>query len=389
MKLLLVLAGVTLASTAFAERWDRSNNPSNFNAITKNMMKFSLVDLPLEAKLQDESLGWSDSFWPSKRGGIAFRWNHPDPQPFTYMLHSKEQILKMSQEELSRLSPAELYDISQGDYRFRLTRKVHRKYSPRDLWWEGICHGWAQAAANYSEPDKVVVTNRDGVKVPFGSSDVKALLSMHDAYNSKGRYVRVGNRCRVWGKVEGEVLAPDGDVPPVSERDANRSECRDVNAGSFHVVLTNMIGINSQSFAADVDRYSDVWNQPVTSYKSMLHEEIALTDSDKRSGVFKKVRVTTTMVYSEELILYSPKAEASGYQGFISKEPVTGTPAQTYSEKNYEYILELDSFGNIIGGEWISETRPDMLWMKAKDARFRNGKFRLEGLNDIYKPIKR
>lgn len=389
MKLLLVLAGVTLASTAFAERWDRSNNPSNFNAITKNMMKFSLVDLPLEAKLQDESLGWSDSFWPSKRGGIAFRWNHPDPQPFTYMLHSKEQILKMSQEELSRLSPAELYDISQGDYRFRLTRKVHRKYSPRDLWWEGICHGWAQAAANYSEPDKVVVTNRDGVRVPFGSSDVKALLSMHDAYNSKGRYVRVGNRCRVWGKVEGEVLAPDGDVPPVSERDANRSECRDVNAGSFHVVLTNMIGINSQSFAADVDRYSDVWNQPVTSYKSKLHEEIALTDSDKRSGVFKKVRVTTTMVYSEELILYSPKAEAAGYQGFISKEPVTGTPAQTYSEKNYEYILELDSFGNIIGGEWISETRPDMLWMKAKDARFRNGKFRLEGLNDIYKPIKR
>lgn len=389
MKLLLVLAGVTLASTAFAERWDRSNNPSNFNAITKNMMKFSLVDLPLEAKLQDESLGWSDSFWPSKRGGIAFRWNHPDPQPFTYMLHSKEQILKMSQEELSRLSPAELYDISQGDYRFRLTRKVHRKYSPRDLWWEGICHGWAQAAANYSEPDKVVVTNRDGVRVPFGSSDVKALLSMHDAYNSKGRYVRVGNRCRVWGKVEGEVLAPDGDVPPVSERDANRSECRDVNAGSFHVVLTNMIGINSQSFAADVDRYSDVWNQPVTSYKSKLHEEIALTDSDKRSGVFKKVRVTTTMVYSEELILYSPKAEAAGYQGFISKEPVTGTPAQTYSEKKYEYILELDSFGNIIGGEWISETRPDMLWMKAKDARFRNGKFRLEGLNDIYKPIKR
>jgi hypothetical protein len=388
MKMLLVLASVCLAQSALAEKWDRQNNPANFNLVAKNKMDLRLSNLPLEAKLQNETIGWSETFWPSNRGGIAYRWNHPDPQPFKYRLHTKEEIHAMTEEELGQLSPAELYDISQGDYRFSLTRKVLRKYNPRDLWWEGICDGWAQAAANYPEPNKTVVTNKDGVKVPFGASDVKALLAMHDTYNSKGPYVRVGKRCDVNGKVKGEALAPDGVVPEVSERDANRLECRDVNAGAFHVVLTNMIGINSQSFVAEVDRYADVWNQPVTSYESQMHEEVALTNLDVRNGVFKKVRVTTKMTYAEELIFWSQKAVDLGYVGFVSKEPVTGTPSQSFSDRSYEYVLELDSFGNIVGGEWISETRPDMIWMKGRDPQFRNGKFPLAGLNAIYKPIK-
>jgi hypothetical protein len=67
---------------------------------------------------------------------------------------------------------------------------------------------------------------------------------------------------------------------------------------------------------------------------------------------------------------------------------VTGTPAQTTKSKDYEYVLELDIAGNIIGGEWISETRPDMLWMKKKDEKFLNGRLPLAGLNQIYKPVK-
>lgn len=94
------------------------------------------------------------------------------------------------------------------------------------------------------------------------------------------------------------------------------------------------------------------------------------------------------MTYAEELIFWSQKAVDMGYVGFVSKEPVTGTPSQSFSDRSYEYVLELDSFGNIVGGEWISETRPDMIWMKGRDPQFRNGKFPLAGLNAIYKPIK-
>jgi hypothetical protein len=94
------------------------------------------------------------------------------------------------------------------------------------------------------------------------------------------------------------------------------------------------------------------------------------------------------MTYGEELMFYDPEEAAKGELGFVSKEPVTGTPAQTTKSKDYEYVLELDIAGNIIGGEWISETRPDMLWMKKKDDKFLNGRLPLAGLNLIYKPVK-
>lgn len=389
MKTYAVIALLTFVGHVEAAKWNRSNNPDYFNPIVKTKMNHSFVDLPLKAQLLDSRYGWSETYWPSNLGGIAFRWNHPNPEPFNFKLNSKNEILKMSQSELSELSPAELYDIAMGDYRYSLTKKVLRKYSPRDLWWEGICHGWALAASNYPEPDKTVVINKDGVKVPFGSSDVKGLLSMHDAFNSKGFYVRVGDRCSVPGKVKGEENPEDGNVSVPSPEDANEEECADVNAGAFHIVLASMVGLNSQGFVADVDRFNDVWNQPVTSYESTVIGEVPLNSADIRNGVEKKIHLKTIMTYGEELIFYSPDAEAEGELGFVSKEPVTGTPAQTFKSKPYEYVLELDHSGNIIGGEWLTETRPDMLWMKAKDKKFRNGKLPLAGLNRIYKPVKR
>lgn len=389
MKKLAVLAGILMVSGAHAEKWNRSNNPEFFNPIAKNKMVLNFADLPLKGELQDQRYGWSDSYWPSNKGGIAFRWNHPDPQPFKYKLHTKEEIKNMSEAQLGELSPSELYDIAMGDYSYSLTKKVLKEYSPKDLWWEGICHGWALAASHYPEPQKVLFTNKDGIKVPFGSSDVKGLLSMHDAYNSKGFYVRVGDRCAVPGKVKGEESEADGNVSVPAKKDADKPECSDVNAGAFHVVLTSMIGINSQGFVADVDRFNDVWNQPVTSYESEVVGDAALTPKDIKNGVDRKIHVKTVMTYGEELQFWNEEAVAAGELNFVQKEPVTGTPAQAFLSKNYEYILELNKAGKIIGGEWISETRPDMLWMKAKDVRFNSSKMPLEGLNLIYKPIKR
>ncbi len=388
MKKLVVLATVAIAAQAHAAKWDKSNNPNYFNAVAKVKMNSQFADLPLKAEITDNRFGWSESYWPSNLGGIAYRWNSPNPEPFKYKLKTKAEVAKMSESELSELSPAELYDIAMGDYNYSLTKKVLGKYSPKDLWWEGICHGWSLAASNYAEPDKTVVTNKDGVKVPFGASDVKGLLSMHDAFNSKGIYVRVGDRCSVPGKVAGEVNEEDGEVPTVSAKDAARAECSDVNAGAFHVVIASMIGLNNHGFVADVDRYNDVWNQPVTAYESSVVGDVALNDKDIRNGVNRKVRVKTKMTYGEELSFYDPEEAAKGELGFVSKEPVTGTPAQTTKSKDYEYVLEIDIAGNIVGGEWISETRPDMLWMKKRDEKFNNGKLPLAGLNLIYKPVK-
>jgi hypothetical protein len=387
MKKLVVLATLSLTGLVHAAKWDRSNNPSYFNPIAKNKMNPVFAELPLKGELQDNRFGWSETYWPSNKGGIAFRWNSPNPQPFKYKFFSKEELKAMNENQLSELSPAELYDVAMGDYNYTLTKKVLSKFSPSDLWWEGICHGWSLAAANYPEPAKTVVTNKDGINVPFGSSDVKGLLSMHAAYNAKGHNARVGDRCSVNGKVPGEESVKDGVVPVPTERQKNKAECADVNAGAFHIVLTSMIGINSQGFVADVDRYNDVWNQPVTAYESQIVGEIAPNAKEIKNGVERKIQVKTKMIFGEELAFYTPEEASQGTLGFVSKEPVTGTPAQTFKFKNYEYVLELDRSGNIIGGEWLTETRPDMLWMRAKDPEFVNGKMPLAGLNVIYKPV--
>lgn len=388
MKTFMALTILTVTSTGFAARFSGNNDPRMFNPVAASPMNLEFSALPLDGKLQDSTLGWSETYWPSNKGGIAYRWNAKNPQPFKEKLLTREEVKKATQEQLSELSPAELYDIAMGDYSYSLTKKVLKSNSPKDLWWEGICHGWAQAASNYSEPEKVVVTNKDGVKVPFGSSDVKGLLSLHDAWNSKGFFVRVGDRCAVRGKVPGEESEQDGPISAPSERDANSPKCSDVNAGAFHVVISNMIGINSQGFVADVDRYNDVWNQPVTEYSSEVLGSERVTPEESRSGIASKLRVKTKMTYGEELSFWSPEEEAAGEIAFVSKEPVTNTIHQAYRSKNYEYVLELDASGKIVGGTWISETRPDMLWTKKRDAAFRNGKFPLAGLNQIYKPVK-
>ena len=47
-----------------------------------------------------------------------------------------------------------------------------------------------------------------------------------------------------------------------------------------------------------------------------------------------------------------------------SNDPVLGTEKQKYRTAEYKYVLELNSRDMIIGGEWISEDRPDVIWTR-------------------------
>jgi hypothetical protein len=386
MKYFIVFS-VFFVSLAHAEKWDSNNHPNHFNKITgtPTIVKYEL--LPLVGKLDDERLGWSETYWPANKGGIAYRWNHPNPMPFAYEFHTKAELKAMSRADLEKLSPAELYDIAQGDYTYSLTRKTLKQFTPMDIWWEGICHGWSQAAANYPEPAQVLVQNPDGIRVPFGSSDVKGLLAMHDAYNSQGTYTHIGGRCSAPGKIPGEGSSRDSNVSMPSEEQAESIECRDVNAGAFHIVMANMIGIQSKSLVADVDRFNDVWNQPVTAYESSFKEELVVEEAHYAYGVARRLRMEMKMTYGEELQFTNQAAINRGEDNFVSKLPVTRTSHQEFRSKNYEYILELDANDNIIGGEWISLTRPDFLWTKKRDKTFLNNPMPLGGLSKIYKPV--
>lgn len=384
----LVFIALIVADPVSAEVFNRANNPSNFNYLSGVNLITTFDSLPLKGSLADKRMGWSESYWPSNKGGIAYRWNHPDPRPFKFRLHTKQELLRMSEKELSQLSPAELYDITNNDYNYTLTRSTLNKYNTRDLWWEGICHGWAQAASHYPEPAPVVVTNADGIKVPFGSSDVKALLAMHEAYNFGGKSAFVGIRCKASGKVPGEGDERDSNPHPPLPEVANSADCRDVNAGAFHVVISNMLGLFGKGFVADIDRYGDVWNQPITNYETEVVGEEPVTPHHRSNRIERRIRVNLKMTYGEELKFWTPELEAAGHRNFVSKLPALGSERQKYLSKSYSYIVELDYYGNVIGGEWITDTRPDFLWMFERSREFRNRPVPLANLKYIYKPVK-
>jgi hypothetical protein len=212
---------------------------------------------------------------------------------------------------------------------------------------------------------------------------------MHDAYNYKGTYAQIGMRCNASGKVEGEGDERDANPNPPLPEVANTADCKDVNAGSFHVALANMIGIHSKSFVADVDRFNDIWNQPVTGYSSSIIGEEVVTADHRAAGIERRIKVATKFTYGEELKFWTPELEATGIKNFVSKLPVTGTEHQEFRFKNYEYIVELDYKGNVVGGEWLTETRTDFMWMITRDKKFNNSPYPLAGLNAIYRPVRR
>lgn len=349
---------------AFAERFDRTNSPLFFSKFTGTQMNLELAALPLKAKIKDESLVWSGSYWPNQRGGTAFRWAHPNPNSSNALL-TKTEVEALSVEELSQLSPTELYDIAMGDYTYTITNYVRSRVKPNDQWWLGINHGWAQASSHYAIPKSTTVVNPDGLEVPFSSTDVAALISLHEAYNysNTAAFAFAGSRCQVSGKVEGESTEQDINPNYPSLEEANSKNCKDVNAGAFHIILSNMIGIHSQSFVADLDRFGDVLNHPVKAYETKLLNTVEVSKEDTALGIVKKIVVSTNMTVANTV-------EAGG-------------PFDAELVKTYVYILELDSEGKVVGGEWIGQSRPDFLW-KYSRTEFNNRRIPLEGLNKIY-----
>ncbi|NBX17181.1 MAG: hypothetical protein EBR09_07440, partial [Proteobacteria bacterium] len=68
-----------------------------------------------------------------------------------------------------------------GRFDFPTVQSERRRTSPAAAAWEGLCHGWAPASLEFNEPEPVTVTGENNIKIPFGSSDIKALLSWYMA----------------------------------------------------------------------------------------------------------------------------------------------------------------------------------------------------------------
>lgn len=439
-KWLAVLSTCLISLSAVA--WESTNDPNYFD---KNY-QYNFSKLPLNGELTLDKTPWSSSFWPHVYGGIAFRWNNyyqqaPSFAPkhlreneikeriieikkeifsnenvssetiraakheirdlesaltqntetksreyqeyfFNLKRISKEEAQKMSQAELMKLSPTEKYDLSQGDYGLKLTDKILKMTSPNSQYWEGICNGWSSASLEFYEPEAQVVTNKDGIKIPFGSSDLKGLLSYYHASITKSLFARkkviksyVGKRCGVEFPVEAWTIKDGVEYYKRMSYDKKTNsysvvteplpaDCVDTNPGAFHVVMANQLALKNEGFNAEMVRDIEIWNQPVYKYDTEVVSELKKLTANKTAGTAKQVLVKTKLYYANDGGRIFWGAEDPEDEFYAWWDQTTGTKNYRYAHKDLEYVLDLDRNDNIIGGHWLSYERPDFLWIK-------------------------
>lgn len=318
--------------TTIKEEWNAANNPTRLEA--NYVATFS--KLPLDSKLQKRP--WSDTYWPSKKGGIAARWQKWIFQrPSAGALPRPDRIQRMGPDEISELSPAEKFDIYMGAYDLPLTRMVLETQSRGSDSWEGSCHGWSPAALAFNEPHPVTLKSPHGAKltVPFGSSDIKGLLAFLEGNPENPNFqLMAGEHCT--------RQSPAG--------------CRDVNPGTLHIVMANEIALFKRGFIIDRDPGEQVWNQPVWGYKSTIRKDSKGASPGAAPGTVREVTIQTALYYADES---APSWEATN-----------GTSGQQNSQMILNYRLELgagadpgsDDDDVILGGTWLDNNHPDWVW---------------------------
>lgn len=319
--------------------------PDANNKTTLMGVKVQRLD-DLKTSAQLSNIGWSGDYWATANAGIAYRWLSENQgeswRDRIYPIATAGEVEAMTQAEIDELSPAEKFDLYQGRLDFPLTNEEFRRTrkavdaSGEVPNWFGICHGWAPAAIMEEEPGNVAsVPGPFGKTINFYSADLKALISRQYA-DAKVPTNFLGGRCNamtVKRDSQGRNLQP---------------ECRDTNPASLHLILADLIGKQNRGFVADITVDAEVWNQPVVGYSAFVNNR---RDLSAEPGYSHAAPGTVELVDVQLELNYLVEAGADKYKsgGHVD-----------FSE--FAYTLELDGQGFIIGGEWITEDRPDFLW---------------------------
>ena len=362
-----------------ADEWSKLNDPSRFVRYLDEELVYTLAELPLEGKAKKKA--WPASYWPTYEDSTNVRWLGRD----TLSPMEKYDLVFNNwrpPEDFMNLQPREAGCTDSGfdpDYyeaigpaaRWMSEHRGHwRTHDGLDndndgkidecvgnegiaVWW-GLCHAWTPASILEDEPLYPVTI--DGIT--FDISDLKALMITAYDYS---RAMVIGGRCKT-----DEV-----------ERDENgriiREECRDTNAGSFHVVLTNFLGRLEMGFAEDRTYDAQVWNQPVDSY--VIENLREITESEAIDLLVTDPSTVTSYPYNDRAKSFVEVIVNVRYvvESRPMSQPITDDHHRYLRNDLYHYILELDDDGQIIGGEWINGStmssfgefsqQPDFLWL--------------------------
>ncbi len=358
------------------------------NSVNKSLVKYndqvhalfeSTEDLLLNAYKIDELklrsgkvkyTPWTGYYWSTQNGLIANRYNDSwfkGKWTFKGKLKytkTRPPAYYIKKRKIEQLSPAEKYELLIGDTNQDFSKSIWQqgldeieKYgNVRD--WAGLCHGLALAPAALPWPRYAIkIKSFDGKHIiKFYPEDIKALgiyLWSGDQIQSR----RTGGRCEKYNpKTDsmGRIIDPD---------------CQDTNPATFHLAVINRIGVQKDILIMDNAYDKSVWNFPIINYKFTYFNPI----TEKKMNKMTEAMIPVEEFSSDKFKKYRSKGSRYivGVEARIQylnfrrpiardKDPNTRPPLMS---DYYRYDLELDSEGNIVGGEWYFKSHPDFLWL--------------------------
>jgi hypothetical protein len=299
------------------EPMNAQNDPRNIPQASSSL-EYVFNKLPKKAEV---ARLWSGPWWPHYEGGTAStRYGSP--------------------------SPLQKYDQAVGSQAAAWEMEVARQYA--NVPWAGHCNGLAAAGIMMEEPQRGVIWNG----VTFSVTDIKALVT--EMWQASGWIV--GDRCDRTGVTFdrfGRIVEDD---------------CRDLNPATFHISITNYLGLFGKGLIVDVDNSSAVWNYPIQSFQVLESRPLSSFEAN-----YKLQQINSSYAYNTQAVDFVYVKTKASYI--------------TVGDKEYEYILELDVDGKILGGEWINGSKknhPDFIW-RPSEPKLDNPHLNLDIINMLYK----
>lgn len=259
--------------SAPAEQWNQYDNPNLFSAD----LVTTLQDLPLRGEAND--IPWAGNYWPVYKDSINDTWEgtgtKPPSQKYAEAFGYDADVV-MDQVSLYHGIDSQSHRrscINDSQCPSNLGKCSKRSGQTIGFCiptWFGIDHAWAPVSILLAEPKHEVVHNG----VNFKINDIKALISI--IYNrTVTRFASL--RCNT---DDANIQVDDYDRPTGVD-----SECRDTNPGTFHLLLTNYIGIRGSSFVADATWDDEVRNEPIRGYRIVYQNTISAKEANRLIGL--------------------------------------------------------------------------------------------------------
>lgn len=366
----LILFLTALSANASSPIYKRAiankDNPDILSfGLERNLL---ILGLSTTQQVRLELEPWADKSWHMDSGLLAERnsgWRWGWSSKYKYAVkNSTQKVLKENDFNkraalIDKLSVAEKYDLLVGDNQGSLTKA---QWAQGEIYyrdgtlasWMGICEGSAAASVSYPEPQTYVdLRSPQGDPIRFHILEIKGLASLlWSSYNVK--IETAGTRC--------DTSHPKRNHGVVVDED-----CFNANPATLHIALLNYLGLQHRPIFINRMTSNQVWNVPVIGYKIRYFN---VAKGSKQEDRLENAISPLSSIRNDNYKNYrSPQAtQVVGVNITLNITADTTNSRDSMVKSNvknlsYQYELELDSNGQIVGGEWNSSSHPDFIWV--------------------------